>query len=114
MGICLTNADGELPNNKINAWQFNLEFDEKQEEARISSMDMLRESGLAFGKHKTDGIPHSLFADYLITSGLLLNPRCHWITFAGAVDFGYLLRYVRGVSLPANEKLFQNELKLYF
>jgi len=55
-----------------------------------------------------------LFAEYLISSGLLLNPRCHWITFAGAVDFGYLLRYVRGVCLPANEKLFQNELKLYF
>jgi CCR4-NOT transcription complex subunit 7/8 len=77
-------------------------------------MELLKESGLDFSKHKSDGIPHTLFAEYLITSGLLLNPRCHWITFAGGVDFGYLLKYVRGVSLPANEKLFLNELKLYF
>lgn len=114
VGICLTNAEGKLPNQKIHAWQFNLEFDEKQEESRISSMDMLKESGLDFPRHKSEGIPHQLFAEYLITSGLLLNPRTHWITFAGAVDFGYLLRYVRGVTLPANEKLFQNELKCYF
>ena len=50
----------------------------------------------------------------MITSGLLLNPKCHWITFAGGVDFGYLLKLIRGVNLPANEKLFLNELKLWF
>lgn len=44
-------------------------------------MELLRESGLDFSKHKTEGIPHQLFAEYLITSGLVLNNRCHWITF---------------------------------
>lgn len=78
-------------------------------------MDLLKESGLDFNKHKTDGIPHLLFAEYLITSGLVLNTKTHWITFAGGVDFGYLLKYIRGEqSLPANEKLFLNELKYYF
>lgn len=31
VGICLTNEKGELPKGKVNAWQFNLEFDEKGE-----------------------------------------------------------------------------------
>jgi len=77
-------------------------------------MELLKESGLDFAKHKQEGIPHLLFAEYLITSGLVLNSRTHWITFAGGVDFGYLLKYVRGVALPANEKLFLNELQFFF
>jgi len=36
-------------------------------------MQLLRESGFEFDKHKTDGIPHKLFAEYLISSGLVLN-----------------------------------------
>lgn len=81
VGICLTNEFGALPNKNIHAWQFNLEFDIKAEESRQSSMDLLRESGLDFQKHKQEGIPHNIFAEYMITSGLLLNPNCHWITF---------------------------------
>jgi len=77
-------------------------------------MELLRESGLDFQKHKTDGIPQQLFAEYLITSGLVLNNRCHWLTFQGGVDFGYLLKYLRGGALPTNEKLFLNELQMYF
>jgi CCR4-NOT transcription complex subunit 7/8 len=38
-----------------------------------ASMSLLKESGLNFDKHKMDGIPQSLFAEYLITSGLALN-----------------------------------------
>lgn len=77
-------------------------------------MELLRDSGLDFGKHKSEGIPHSLFAEYLITSGLILNNRCHWITFQGAVDFGYLLKYVMNTTMPKSEKLFLNDLKMYF
>lgn len=114
VGICLTNEQGVLPNKKVHAWQFNLEFDIKSEESRQSSMDLLRESGLDLPKHKQEGIPHNIFAEYMITSGLLLNPNCHWITFQGGTDFGYLLKYLRGGPLPTNEKLFVNEMKIYF
>jgi CCR4-NOT transcription complex subunit 7/8 len=56
-------------------------------------MDLLNESGFDFEKHKKDGIPHQLLAEYLITSGLVMNDRPnHWITFHGGTDFGYLLK----------------------
>ena len=49
-----------------------------------------------FDKHKTDGIPQALFAEYLITSGLVMNKKNHWITFHGGVDFGYILKQLMG------------------
>jgi CCR4-NOT transcription complex subunit 7/8 len=58
----------------------------------VESMDLLRQSGFEFERHKNEGIPHQLFAEYLITSGLVLNRKNNWITFHGGVDFGYLLR----------------------
>lgn len=63
-------------------------------------MTLLRDSGSNFEKHKTDGIPHAIFAEHLISSGLVLNPRNHWITFHGAVDYGYLLKILLGQKLP--------------
>ena len=77
-------------------------------------MSLLKESGLDFNKHKTEGIPQALFAEYLITSGLVLNKNNHWITFHGGADFGYLYKYLSGSSLPANQDLFISELKVYF
>lgn len=64
------------------------------------SMELLKHSGFDFPKHKTNGIPASLFAEYLITSGLVLNKRTNWITFHGGVDFGYLLRLLLNTNLP--------------
>ena len=80
----------------------------------IESMDLLRASGFEFERHKTDGIPHQLFADYMITSGLVLNKKNHWITFHGGVDFGYLLRQLSGQSLPSMQDDFLKALDTYF
>lgn len=60
------------------------------------SMDLLKRSGFDFEKHKVKGIPHNLFGEYLITSGICLNPEVHWITFHGGVDFGYILKVILG------------------
>ena len=77
-------------------------------------MQLLRESGLPFDKHKTEGIPHVLLAEYLITSGLVLNKQNHWITFHGGMDFGYLLKYLTGTSLPNSQDQYFLDLKTYF
>lgn len=77
-------------------------------------MDILKQSGLDFQRHKTDGIPHNLFAEYLISSGLVLNPRNHWITFHGGADFGYLLRQLLGYNLPNSQDEYLRDLQLYF
>lgn len=77
-------------------------------------MDLLKESGLDFNRHKTDGIPHALFGEYLITSGLVLNKNNHWITFQGGVDFGYLLKSITNEKLPSTQDLYLEKLKDYF
>ena len=103
VGISLSNEKGEMPPGSTLAWQFNLEFDEKNETSWNQSMELLKESGLDFARHKSEGIPHTLFADYLSTSGLVLNPDNHWITFQGGVDFGYILKYLASSKLPNTE-----------
>jgi CCR4-NOT transcription complex subunit 7/8 len=77
-------------------------------------MDLLKRSGFDFDKHKNKGIPHTVLAEYFITSGLCLNPTIHWITFHGGVDFGYLLRVLLGHDLPNEENTFLELLNSYF
>lgn len=55
-----------------------------------------------------------MLAEYLITSGLCLNPNLHWITFHGGIDFGYLLRILLGHDLPNDEANFLESLNSYF
>lgn len=59
-------------------------------------MNLLKDSGLVFERHKNEGIPHATFAYYLMQSGLVLNRKNHWITFHGGMDFGYLLKLLLG------------------
>lgn len=77
-------------------------------------MAMLRQQGLSFERHKTEGIPQNLLAQYLITSGLCMNGRTHWITFHGGIDFGYLLRQLLNNNLPNKQDEFLECLKWFF
>lgn len=77
-------------------------------------MDLLKRSGFDFKKHKTQGIPSQMLGEYLITSGICLNPNTHWITFHGGIDFGYLLRVLIGSDLPKDEAIFFDNLNCYF
>lgn len=76
-------------------------------------MNLLRNCGLTLDRHKTEGIPHRLLAEYLISSGLVMNKRNHWITFHGGYDFGYLLKILSGELLPDKEIDFFRKLKDY-
>lgn len=75
-------------------------FRQEQHQSIEDSMAMLRQQGLSFERHKTDGIPQNLLAQYLIQSGLCMNGRTHWLTFHGGIDFGYLLRQLLNNNLP--------------
>lgn len=77
-------------------------------------MDLLKRSGFDFDKHKVKGIPPQLLAEYLLTSGMCLNPNIYWITFHGGVDFGYMLRVLLGTELPNDEMSFFETMNLYF
>lgn len=75
---------------------------------------MLQNSGFDFQQHKMKGIPHSVFAEYIITSGLCFNPNNKWITFNGGFDFAYLLKCFAGQDLPDTEPAFFKQLNDYF
>ena len=78
-------------------------------------MNLLKRSGFDFKIHRVRGIPHKIFAEHLMISGLCLNPSIHWVTFHGSVDFGYLLKAVMGTnSLPGDEKTFFDMMHAYF
>ena len=112
LGISLCNSKGEHPN--ISTWQFNFNFDTLIDKYSNDSISLLINSGIKFDLLKTKGIPHNLFAEYLITSGLLLNENIHWISYHGVTDFAYLLKLALNYDLTSNEKDFLYLLKLYF
>ena len=113
LGITLTNDKGEYPPG-ICTWQFNLHFDCDKDEHSGESITMLYNSGIDFKLLKSKGIPHSLFAEYMTTSGLVLNEKITWICFNGSSDFAYLLKYLINENLPEDEKEFIELKKLYF
>ena len=113
LGITLTNDKGEYPPG-ICTWQFNLYFDCVKDDHSSDSISMLYNSGIDFKLLKNKGIPHSLFAEYLTVSGLVLNDKITWICFNGSSDFSYLLKYLTNDILPQEEKEFIDLINLYF
>lgn len=113
LGITLTNEKGEYPPN-AGTWQFNFKFDIDNDENCKDSINMLINSGIDFSVIKSKGINHTLFAEYFIVSGLVLNEDVTWICFNGLSDFAYLLALVTNQLLPQNEVDFQKLLEIYF
>jgi len=115
LGITLKNEKGEYPKNyPYHTWQFNLEFDKNKEPIHPSSLNLLKQSGIDFDNLKKKGISHKLFSQYFMVSDLVLNPDIHWVSFQGAYDFGYLLKFLLGTDLPEREEEFIGLLDLYF
>ena len=113
LGITLTNDKGEYPPGTC-TWQFNLNFDVEKDQHSNESISMLYNSGIDFKLMKNKGISHSLFAEYLLISDLVLNEKITWICFNGSSDFAYLLKYLINTPLPEEEKEFIDLVNLYF
>ena len=113
LGITLCNSKGEYP-PECSTWQFNFHFDLKADTFAQDSITLLINSGINFELLKTKGIPHHLFAEYFIVSGLLLNPNIYWVSYHGSSDFAYLLRLALNTPLPKTDIEFTNTLALYF
>lgn len=45
------------------------------------SIDLLQKAGFDFQRHEEMGISPNVFAELMITSGLVLNPDNKWISF---------------------------------
>lgn len=75
----------------------------RTDEYNRESIALLENAGLDFDKHDECGIPHNLFAEHFICSGLLLNNELKWVAFNSAFDFGYLLKMITSQPLPNTE-----------
>ena len=74
LGITLSDGRGRFP-SPYHTWQFNFEFDSERDESALSSLDLLKKSGINFDYLKKNGINHKIFFDAFKTSGLVLNPK---------------------------------------
>lgn len=113
VGITLCDEEGNYPPNG-GTWQFNLKFDIHKDPYSYESLTLLVNSGINFEQLRVYGIPHSLFAEYLVSSGLVLNSDVQWISFHGISDFAYLLKLVTNSVLPKMEEQFYDDMAVYF
>ena len=115
LGITLRNKKGEYPTKyPYYTWQFNFKFDIQKDNFSSKSIKLLKNAGINFEKLSKNGIDYKVFASYLMTSGLVLNPDIHWICFQGSYDFGYLLKLLLNEPLPETENKFIELINIYF
>lgn len=74
----------------------------------------MRNAGINFSQHATQGIDHSRFGELLTMSGLVLNPSITWITFHGLIDVAFLLHILTGCDLPEKVSDFTLILTPFF
>ncbi|CAH7681255.1 ribonuclease H-like domain-containing protein [Phakopsora pachyrhizi] len=113
LGITLCDENGQKPEGKC-VWQFNFRFSLNDDMFAPDSIELLQASGLNFKQHEEHGIDMEYFGELFISSGLVLLDDVKWISFHSGYDFGYILKMVTLVNLPANETDFFELLKIWF
>jgi CCR4-NOT transcription complex subunit 7/8 len=117
IGLTLTDIEGNLPVIEHNRciWQINFsDFDVNCDAHAPDSINLLRRHGIDFDKNVIDGVDSAVFSEFLMSSGLILNPDITWITFHSGYDFGYILKSLTGLALPDELDEFIKLMKLYF
>lgn len=107
IGISLSDAQGNKPDNTPSTWQFNFFFDVTKEMVSPESLDLLKKSGVVFEKHKNNGVEPFEFAQLLIDSGLLLSDSVTWLSFHAAYDFGFLINIIMDLPMPNNKEDYE-------
>jgi CCR4-NOT transcription complex subunit 7/8 len=113
LGLTVCDEEGEHPDD-ICTWQFNFRFSLTDDMCAPESLDLLNKAGLDFDKHENHGIDIEHFGELMITSGLVLFEDVRWVTFHSGYDFGYLLKVVTALPLPAQETEFFENLRQWF
>jgi len=78
------------------------------------SIELLQKSGIDFRRLEHEGIDPDVFAENLITSGLVLFDNVKWVSFHSGYDFGYLLKLLTAAPLPPIESEFFEILHIWF
>ncbi|XP_046853546.1 CCR4-NOT transcription complex subunit 7-like isoform X2 [Xenia sp. Carnegie-2017] len=113
LGLTFHDANGNQPPNG-GTWQFNFKFNLTEDMYAQESIDLLDRSGIKFKEHEEQGIDVEDFAELLITSGIVLCEDISWLSFHSGYDFGYLLKVLNNINLPAEEGEFFDLLKIFF
>jgi len=118
LGLTFSDEDGNLPRcgtDKYCIWQFNFrEFNLDKDMYAIDSIELLQQSGIDFKKNNEKGIDAQVFAELLMSSGIVLNDTVHWVTFHSGYDFGYMLKLLTCQQLPPTHAGFFNLINMYF
>ena len=69
----------------------------REEKFNESSINLLKNSGIDFDRLESQGIDHQKFAEYFMTSGLVMNRDITWYGFHTDHEFAYLLRMISGL-----------------
>lgn len=113
IGISFYNMDGTCMMD-VPVWQFNFKFSLEEDMYAQDSIEILKQAGIDFVRHETDGINVERFGELLVPSGLVLDSNITWLSFHGSYDFGYLLKLLTCSPLPSDESLFFDLFHLYF
>lgn len=113
--IGVTVSDSEsLGQGGVPFWRFNFHFDCTVDALPEEMEQLLRSARVNFDYLRKNGIDSAVFAEWMFSSGLVLNDRLRWVGFNCLADFGFLLRLVTSAPLPATEDAFVALLRLYF
>jgi len=112
LGICLCDENGNyIPN--LCCWQFNFKFNQNHHVYAVDSLELLKKSGIEFSDLESRGIDWVEFAEVMMTSGIVLNPKVNWISFHSGFDFAYLLRVLTNSVLPETDTAFFECLQIF-
>lgn len=114
LGISFCDGDGRTPEVGCYCWQFNFRFDLNEDMYAEDSIQLLKESGIDFGRHAAEGIDVARFGELVMMSGLVLCEDVKWVSFHSGYDFGYLIKLLTCQTLPDTESGFFDLLHVYF
>jgi len=114
LGLSFFDEDGKTPTGPYTTWQFNFKFNLSEDMYAQDSIELLTNSRIQFKKHEENGIEPIVFAECIITSGLVLMDNIKWMTFHSSFDFGYLVKVLTDEKLPQEESDFFDMFSLYF
>lgn len=118
IGLTLADNDGNFPDlgsGNMYIWEFNFsDFDVARDPHSHDSVELLRRQGIDFERNREVGINSFLFAELMMSSGLICNDEVSWVTFHSAYDFGYLVKVLTQQDLPDELADFLMLVRVYF
>ena len=80
LGLTFYNANGERPSNP-STYQFNFKFSLTEDMYAQDSIELLKDSGIKFERDEEEGIDTDEFAEFLMSSGIVLCSKVKFISF---------------------------------